>query len=95
LNQLQQYLDGIGTIHIDQTRNRVIYSIDSIKELTKLFVHLDNCPLLTQKAADLILFKQVVSLMNKGLSDMLKSEFKEYSPVKRPLINTENIPDPY
>ena len=64
LNQLQQYLDGIGRIHIDQIRNRVIYSVDSIKELTKLFIHLDHFPLLTQKAADFILFKQVVNLMN-------------------------------
>nr|QBM31582.1 hypothetical protein [Arthrobotrys musiformis] len=33
--------------------------------------------------------------MNLGLSDMLKSEFNEYIPVERPVINTENIPDPY
>jgi len=39
LNQLQKHLEGIGTIHIDQTRNRVNYSIDSAKELNKLFVH--------------------------------------------------------
>jgi len=50
LNQLQQYLGGIGTIHIDKIRNRVIYSVDSIKELNKLFIHLDRFPLLTQKA---------------------------------------------
>jgi hypothetical protein len=57
-------LDGIGTIHIDQVRNRVIYSVDSTKELTKLFIHFEHFPLLTQKAADFILFKQVVNLMN-------------------------------
>lgn len=66
-------------------------------------------------AADFILFKQVVNLMNNkahltleglkqivnikalmnlGLSDMLKSEFKDYSPVKRPIIHYKNIPDP-
>ncbi len=64
LNQLQKHLEGIGTIHIDQTRNRVNYSIDSAKELNKLFVHLERFPLLTQKAADFILFKQAVNLMN-------------------------------
>jgi len=26
---------------------------------------------------------------------MLKSEFNEFIPVERPVINTENIPDPY
>ena len=31
--------------------------------------------------------------MNLGLSDFLKSEFLNFSPVKRPVINTENIPD--
>lgn len=33
--------------------------------------------------------------MNLGLSNMLKSEFNEFIPVERPVINTENIPDPY
>jgi hypothetical protein len=33
--------------------------------------------------------------MHLGLSNMLKSEFNEFIPVERPVINTENIPDPY
>jgi hypothetical protein len=32
--------------------------------------------------------------MNLGLSDMLKSEFKNFIPIERPIINTEIIPDP-
>lgn len=32
--------------------------------------------------------------MNLGLSDMLKSEFKNFNPIERPIINTENIPNP-
>jgi hypothetical protein len=32
--------------------------------------------------------------MNWGLSDFLKSEFKELTPVERPVIFTGNIPDP-
>lgn len=47
-----------------QTINRVNYSIDSAKELNKLFVYLERFPLLTQKAADFILFKQAVNIMN-------------------------------
>lgn len=31
--------------------------------------------------------------MNLGLSDMLNLEFKGDSPVERPVINSENIPD--
>lgn len=40
------------------------YEIDSSKDLIKLFKHFEKFPLLTQKAADSILFKQVVDLRN-------------------------------
>ena len=81
----------------------------------KLIDHLDKYPLISQKAADYLLFKQVVELisnkahltteglnrivnikasMNLGLSDALKSEFVGFTPVERPIINTENIPHP-
>jgi hypothetical protein len=93
----------------------VNYSVDSNKDLTNLINHFEKYPLLTQKAADFILFKEVVKLMNNkahlqieglhqiinikasinlGLSDFLISEFNEITPVLRPIINTENIPDP-
>lgn len=115
IRQIQQYLDSIGSIHLDHTRNRVIYSIDSNKDFKKLIIHIEKYPLLTQKAADFLLFKQVVELMsnkahftieglnqivnikasmNLGLSDKLKSEFAGYTPVERPVINNDNIPDP-
>lgn len=61
---LQQYLGGIGSIHLSKTRDVVNYSIDSIEDLNKLIVYLEKYPLLTQKAADLLLFKQVVNLVN-------------------------------
>ena len=77
--------------------------------------HLEKYPLLTQKAADFILFKETVELMNTkahlyieglnqivnikasmnlGLSDFLKSEFNDFIPVERQVINAENIPNP-
>ena len=31
--------------------------------------------------------------MNIGLSNFLKAEFNDFTPVERPIINTENIPD--
>jgi hypothetical protein len=40
---------------------------------------------------------QVVNIkasINLGLSEKLKSEFKNFLPVERPFITTENIPDP-
>jgi hypothetical protein len=32
--------------------------------------------------------------MNLGLSEFLKSEFKDFNPVPRAIINTKHIPDP-
>ena len=59
---LQQYLGGIGSIHSTSNRDVVNYSIDSIGDLNKLIIHLEKYPLLTQKAADFILFKKAVGL---------------------------------
>jgi len=110
LLKLQEFLGGIGSIHIRSNLDLVNYSIDSKKDLANLITHLEKYPLLTQKAADFILFKEVVKLMsnkdhlsieglykvinlkasmNKGLSDFLKSEFKDFIPVERQIINTE------
>ena len=61
---LQQFLGGVGTIHENPTLNKVNYSIDSKKDLLVLISHLEKYPLLTQKGADFILFKEVVKLMN-------------------------------
>lgn len=41
---------------------------------------------------------QIVNIkasINLGLSDKLKSEFKNFSPVERPIIVTKNIPEPH
>ena len=60
LYQLQQYLGDIGSIHLARTRDIVNYSTDSKEDLNKLIIHLEECPFLTQKAADFLLFKQAV-----------------------------------
>jgi hypothetical protein len=72
-------------------------------------------PLLTQKAADFLLFKKIVELMNNkahisiegllkiinikasmnlGISDIVKTEILNITPVERPLILTDKIPNP-
>lgn len=61
---LQQHLGGIGSIHLAQNRDIVNYSIDSIKGLNNLIFYLEKYPLLTQKAADFLLFKKAVELVN-------------------------------
>lgn len=63
LLKLQQYLEGIGTIHKYPKRNKVIYSINSNKDLQNILTHVSECPLISQKAADLYLFKQVIELI--------------------------------
>ena len=61
---LQQFLGGVGAINEYSTLNKINYSISSKKDLTNLINHLEKYPLLTQKAADFILFKEVVDMLN-------------------------------
>lgn len=61
---IQQYLGGIGSIHLASNRDIVNYSIDSVKDLNNLISYLEKYPLFTQKAADLFLFKKAVELVN-------------------------------
>ena len=64
LLQLQQYLGGVGTIFTIPNLNMVNYVIASNKELTSLIINLEKYPLLSQKAADFILFIKVIKLIN-------------------------------
>ena len=57
ITKVKDFFGGIGSIHISQPLNKVNYSVDSIKDLTRLIAHFEKYPLLTQKAADFILFK--------------------------------------
>ena len=67
LYQLQKFFGGVGTIRIDKKANALKYSVDSLKDLTTIIIpHFKKYPLITQKAADFILFEQIVELMNKG-----------------------------
>jgi hypothetical protein len=67
LYQLQNFFEGIGTISTDKKANALKYSVDNLKDLTTIIIpHFNKYPLLTQKAADFILFEQVVELMNNG-----------------------------
>ena len=53
-----------GAIYLARKREFVNYSISSIKDLNKLIVHLEKYSLLTKKAGDFFLFKQIINLMN-------------------------------
>nr|YP_010130236.1 LAGLIDADG endonuclease [Clavaria fumosa]QPZ51137.1 LAGLIDADG endonuclease [Clavaria fumosa] len=93
-----------------------IYVVTKKSDLNNVILpHFEKYPLLTQKAADFILFTRVVELMtnktsisiewlyqiinikatmNLGLSDIVKSKFNHFTPVKWPLVLTYKIPDP-
>lgn len=53
----------MGGISISKKGNMAQYSVNSPKELLKVEEHLTLYPLLTQKQADFILFKQVLKLI--------------------------------
>lgn len=56
LESIKNYL-GVGNIIKHHSKNIIHYRIASIKDLAKIFDHLDKYPLLTQKRADYELFK--------------------------------------
>jgi LAGLIDADG endonuclease len=65
LLQLQDFFSGTGSISISKTRPSVSYSVKSIKDITTIIIqHFFKYKLLTQKAADFILFTKVVELIN-------------------------------
>jgi hypothetical protein len=66
LYKIQSFFGGVGKINIAKTRDSVVYSVSSIKDLIKIIDHFDKYPLLTQKRADFELLKKVVHLMNRG-----------------------------
>ena len=67
LYQIQEFFSGIGTFSIDKKNNALKYSIDNFKDLITIIIpHFKKYPLITQKAADFILFEKIVELMSKG-----------------------------
>lgn len=62
---IQSYFKGRGNINKER-KDSLHYRVKSQADLINLIIsHLDKYPLLTQKKADLILFKQVVNLISQ------------------------------
>jgi hypothetical protein len=117
LRQLQAFFGDIGTINYDKSNNSYSFRVTKIKDLKNIIIpHFQKHPLITQKAADFLLFAQIVELMsnnehltkeglekivnikasiNLGISDSLKAEFTQINPVKRPIIETSEISEPF
>lgn len=62
LEKLRDILGGVGFI-CKEGADVIKYRIHSIKDLSVLTSHLDNYPLITQKLADYLIFKQVFNLI--------------------------------
>lgn len=68
LEQIKDYFNA-GTLRKRSSNSKItaIYSVKSIVELeNSIFPHFDKYPLLTQKKADFLLFKQIISLIKEG-----------------------------
>lgn len=64
LRNIQSYF-GIGIISERENLNKVIYSVQSYKDIiNKIIPHFDKYPLITKKKADYLLFKQAIYLLN-------------------------------
>jgi len=67
IKEIQSFF-GLGRIRIRQRagKSTVIYSVQSLKNLTEIIIpHFKQYSLLTQKQADFILFSKVIDLMNQ------------------------------
>jgi len=68
LLQIQRFFSGIGQINIDQKNQKAAFIVRKLSDLNNVIIsHFLNFPLLTQKAADFILFKKIIERINKKL----------------------------
>lgn len=72
LEEIKVYFNDIGVI-VDRGRNVTKFTVTSLADLEVVINHFDKYPLITQKWADYILFKQIVDLVKckKHLTDQL------------------------
>ena len=56
---------GVGIIYDNENNNTAVYVVRSLQDITNIIIpHFDKYPLITQKRADYLLFKQGVNLLN-------------------------------
>lgn len=66
LKSIQSFLGGVGLIY-STSNGMVIYRVTKFHDIAKVIIpHFSNYPLLTQKQADFLLFKKVVSIVQTG-----------------------------
>jgi len=64
LESIRNSFNGVGSIYKEKG-DSIKYRVVSVKDLSIIIDHLDKYPLITQKQADYILFKQALELINR------------------------------
>lgn len=64
LMQIRDYLGGIGNIYTNTKDSK--FTVRSLEDILKIITHFDNYPLITQKKADFMLFKQIILKIVEG-----------------------------
>ena len=66
LKLIQTYFGGIGSI-VKPSKNMCTFRVSSPEQIfKKILPHFDQFPLITQKRADYLLFREVVLMMLRG-----------------------------
>lgn len=63
LEAIRAYFNGIGNLFVER-ENSVKFAVNSREDLQVIIDHFERYPLITQKRADYLLFKQALELMN-------------------------------
>lgn len=61
---IQHHLGGIGTIYSNLDKSK--FMVRSLDDILKIITHFSNYPLITQKKADFILFKEIINKIVRG-----------------------------
>lgn len=64
LESIRNYFNGAGSIFKDK-KDSIKYRVASVNDLSIIMDHFDKYPLITQKQADYILFKQALELVHR------------------------------
>jgi hypothetical protein len=66
LNDIKNFF-GVGKIYLN-TKDSCTFTVQSINDLNIIINHFDKYPLITQKLADFLLFKQICEIVKNHLT---------------------------
>jgi len=76
LRRIKDYF-GLGIISERLDRNTIVYSVQSVRDILKVIIpHFDKYPLITQKRADYLLFKQAINLLDLKVQSNIEGIYK-------------------